>query len=545
VTYVYRPPSTPVSLEPKPTSAARTSLSRIMTLHDTNLHGNVHGGVILHLVDELGGAVAARHSGGRAVTASMDEFQFLVPVTVGDLVRADAQVNWAGRTSMEVGVRVVAERWDEAGTEPGTSPAPTWSTSGSTSTARPGRSRPSCRDARGATAGAGGRDPPSRPAAPARGDPAPARRQGRRLTAEAPAPGWDAWGACAAAPAPPAPAGAAGCDGLRAATVGPVTADLPAEVQALLEQRAAARAARDFAESDRLRDALADAGWLVRDTAEGQQLSERPPYDVLPDVRSLPDRSAEPDARRCTVALLVEGWPDDVRTCVEALLAHAPDDVVVVLLENGPTDAGAPVHELAEQHPGRVEELHLDRPAGWGEARQALLRADVAHVHVLMDVSTVLEGDALTPLLDALDDDGVAGAGWKGADVEDGWTSFADAGPARWRRCSGTCSPSAAARRCRYRCRPRRASTATPTWSGATCCAKRAAASSCPRPTCRCARTGTAATTTATPPTATRRARRPTTGSCSASAAATSCACGADPAAASRYLHPPRKYCWG
>lgn len=118
MTYVYRPPATPVSLDPKPTSASATSLARIMTLHDTNLHGNVHGGVILHLVDELGGAVAARHSGGRAVTASMDEFQFLVPVHVGDLVRASAQVNWAGRTSMEVGVRVVAERWDEAGVEP-------------------------------------------------------------------------------------------------------------------------------------------------------------------------------------------------------------------------------------------------------------------------------------------------------------------------------------------------------------------------------------------------------------------------------------------
>lgn len=116
--YVYRPPATPISLEAKPTSAARTSLSRIMTLHDTNLHGNVHGGVILHLVDELGGAVAARHSGGRAVTASMDEFQFLVPVHVGDLVMSYAQVNWAGRTSLEVGVRVEAERWDEAGQEP-------------------------------------------------------------------------------------------------------------------------------------------------------------------------------------------------------------------------------------------------------------------------------------------------------------------------------------------------------------------------------------------------------------------------------------------
>ena len=118
MTYVYRPPATPVSLDPKPTSASRTEIARIMTLHDTNLHGNVHGGVVLHLVDELGGAVAARHSGGRAVTASMDEFQFLVPVTVGDLVTAKAQVNWAGRTSMEVGVRVVAERWDEAGQDP-------------------------------------------------------------------------------------------------------------------------------------------------------------------------------------------------------------------------------------------------------------------------------------------------------------------------------------------------------------------------------------------------------------------------------------------
>jgi hypothetical protein len=205
--------------------------------------------------------------------------------------------------------------------------------------------------------------------------------------------------------------------------------DAPPELADLLEQRAAARAAKDFAASDRLRDQVAETGWLVRDTPDGQQLSPRPPYDVLGGVRDLPDRSGEPAARRCTVALLVEGWPDDVRTCVEALVAHAPDDVVVVLLENGPTGAGAVVHELAQQHPGRVEELHVERPAGWGEARQALLRADPAAVHVLMDVSTVLEGDALTPLLEALQDDGVAGAGWKGADVEDGWTSFADAGP--------------------------------------------------------------------------------------------------------------------
>jgi len=150
---------------------------------------------------------------------------------------------------------------------------------------------------------------------------------------------------------------------------------------------------------------------------------------VLTSVADLPDRSGEPDARRCTVGLLVEGWPDDVRTCVEALVAHAPPDVVVVLLELGETGAGSVVHELASAHPGRVEELHVERTAGWGHARQALLQADVAEVHVLMDVSTVLEGDALTPVLAAFDDATVVGAGWRGVAVQDGWREFADAAP--------------------------------------------------------------------------------------------------------------------
>ncbi|MFD4574122.1 acyl-CoA thioesterase [Streptomyces sp. NPDC058417] len=98
----------------KPTSASRTTLSHIMTHSDTNLLGTVHGGVIMKLVDDAAGAVAGRHSGGPAVTASMDEMAFLEPVRVGDLVHVKAQVNWTGRTSMEVGVRVMAERWNES-----------------------------------------------------------------------------------------------------------------------------------------------------------------------------------------------------------------------------------------------------------------------------------------------------------------------------------------------------------------------------------------------------------------------------------------------
>lgn len=98
----------------KPTSYSRVTLSRIMTAVDVNLYGTVHGGVLMKFVDDVAGAAAARHSGGTAVTAAIDEIVFSEPVRVGDLVHAHAQVNWSGHSSMEVGVRVVAERWDSA-----------------------------------------------------------------------------------------------------------------------------------------------------------------------------------------------------------------------------------------------------------------------------------------------------------------------------------------------------------------------------------------------------------------------------------------------
>jgi acyl-CoA hydrolase len=99
----------------RPTSETRLSLSHITAQNETNLLGTVHGGVIMTLVDSVAGVVAARHSGGPAVTASMDEMVFLVPVRVGDVVHFSGQVNWTGRSSMEVGVRITADRWDAVG----------------------------------------------------------------------------------------------------------------------------------------------------------------------------------------------------------------------------------------------------------------------------------------------------------------------------------------------------------------------------------------------------------------------------------------------
>jgi len=80
-----------------------------MRVDDANNSGNVHGGVIMYLCDEVAGIAAVRHSGCRVVTAAMDRMTFLQPVFVGHLVTVKATVNAAWRSSMEVGVRVEAE----------------------------------------------------------------------------------------------------------------------------------------------------------------------------------------------------------------------------------------------------------------------------------------------------------------------------------------------------------------------------------------------------------------------------------------------------
>jgi acyl-CoA hydrolase len=80
-----------------------------MGVGDANNSGNVHGGVIMYLCDEVAGIAAVRHSGGRVVTVAMDRMTFLTPVLVGHLVTVKATVNAAWRSSMEVGVRVEAE----------------------------------------------------------------------------------------------------------------------------------------------------------------------------------------------------------------------------------------------------------------------------------------------------------------------------------------------------------------------------------------------------------------------------------------------------
>lgn len=98
-----------MEIKSKKVSQSSVELAQIMLPADTNPAGNVHGGVIMKLIDNAAFVVASRHTGRNTVTASIDRLDFHCPVYLGNLVTLKASMNRAGKSSMEIGVRVEAE----------------------------------------------------------------------------------------------------------------------------------------------------------------------------------------------------------------------------------------------------------------------------------------------------------------------------------------------------------------------------------------------------------------------------------------------------
>lgn len=96
-------------LTPKCVAESRVVLSMMMNPEHANAFGNVHGGVIMKLVDEAGGFAAMRHSRAPVVTVAIDSMTFEEPIYVGNFVTLTAELTYTGRTSMEVRVSVSAE----------------------------------------------------------------------------------------------------------------------------------------------------------------------------------------------------------------------------------------------------------------------------------------------------------------------------------------------------------------------------------------------------------------------------------------------------
>lgn len=87
----------------------RITISELMLPSHANFSGKIHGGYILKLMDQIAFACASKHSGTYCVTASVDTVNFINPIEVGELVTMKASINYVGKTSMVVGIRVEAQ----------------------------------------------------------------------------------------------------------------------------------------------------------------------------------------------------------------------------------------------------------------------------------------------------------------------------------------------------------------------------------------------------------------------------------------------------
>jgi len=94
---------------PRKPSDSESVVSELMMPHQVNNLGHVFGGELLSMVDRAAAVAAMRHAGSNAVTVSIDRVDFREPIYTGELVTCIARVNFVGRTSMEIGVRVEAE----------------------------------------------------------------------------------------------------------------------------------------------------------------------------------------------------------------------------------------------------------------------------------------------------------------------------------------------------------------------------------------------------------------------------------------------------
>jgi uncharacterized protein (TIGR00369 family) len=92
-----------------PVRYSQTTITELMIPSYANFGGKIHGGTLLSLMDKVAYAAASKHAGNYCVTVTVDKVEFLRPVEVGDLISMHASVNYVGRTSLVVGIRVESQ----------------------------------------------------------------------------------------------------------------------------------------------------------------------------------------------------------------------------------------------------------------------------------------------------------------------------------------------------------------------------------------------------------------------------------------------------
>lgn len=210
---------------------------------------------------------------------------------------------------------------------------------------------------------------------------------------------------------------------------------MPDAVKRLIDERRAAREARDWARADALRDELATLGWEVQDGATG---STARPILRPAEREELPSLLADPAEVPLSVQVVADDHPDDLARFLHGLAAHPPSVAwELVIVANEPShDLDALMADVVPPAPPTV--LATAGRLGWADARTLGLTRSRGEVTVLVDTSLVPAGDWSAPLLAAFDDPTVGIAGGWGVTSRDA-RQFEDAPPGEVDAIEGYC----------------------------------------------------------------------------------------------------------
>ena len=194
----------------------------------------------------------------------------------------------------------------------------------------------------------------------------------------------------------------------------------PENLYELGRARQIARAEKNFALADQLRDQIAQAGFEIIDVADGFELHKKSLIQTFTDIHKL--KNLPKTDRAITVAIIVNGFHEDAASSVNSIKAHSSAEIVVLATESA--------EDLAKLVDSHTHVLHVAQNPGWGECANALLRIVATQYVVIMDPSTSFTADAITPVLHELQKKEFVAVGWRGGliNIEDQWRSVDDRG---------------------------------------------------------------------------------------------------------------------
>ena len=206
--------------------------------------------------------------------------------------------------------------------------------------------------------------------------------------------------------------------------------NIPQEVIDLAQKRVEARTNKDYALSDQLRDEISKKGYIIKDLASGYELIEKPEFEVFENLNSI--KFSQKNKSQTTVLLLVDGWLEDTKNCVESLLKNMNEQTSILALDLANVEEVGKYLEEQAKSSSKLEVIHLAQSlqeAGWANSINKLIELSQSEFSVIMDLSSIISEDVISKLL-AKFDEKTAAVGWKGAlvNLDDQWRSVDDKG---------------------------------------------------------------------------------------------------------------------